>query len=49
MGGGGRREPIFHDDDDDRPKAVRVEGAKTNAKPPPDRRGFLEEAWEAEG
>ena len=49
MGGGGRRESIFHDDDEDRHKAVLVEGAKANAKPPPDRRGFLEEAWEAEG
>ena len=49
MGCGGRRESIFHDDDDDRYKAVLVEGVKGNAKLPPDRRGFLEEAWEAEG
>jgi glutamate-1-semialdehyde aminotransferase len=48
MGCGGRRESIFHDDDD-RYKAVLVEGVKGNAKLPPDRRGFLEEAWEAEG
>ena len=49
MGCGGRREPIFHDGDDDRPKAMRAEEAKANAKLPPERRGFLKEAWEPEG
>jgi hypothetical protein len=50
MGCGGRRESIFHDDDDDdRHKAVLVKGVKANAKLPPERRGGLKEAWEAEG
>ena len=44
MGCGGRRESIFHGDDDDRYKAVRVEGAKANAKLPPEGRGFVKEA-----
>ena len=45
MGCGGRRESIFHDDDDDdRPKAMRAEEAKADAKLPPERRGFLKEA-----
>lgn len=48
MGCGGRRESIFHDDDDDRYKAVLVEGVKANAKLPPERRGFLENAWQEE-